>query len=139
VSTVADISKLLQGVTPLIDELYTTPEEREQVKANFIKMAYQSDMGQMEVNAQEARNPSLFVSGWRPAIGWICVAALALSFLIFPIVRAGALYYSAFTGEHVPIEGIPDLDWGTLSPILMGMLGLGALRTFEKTKGVARN
>ena len=86
--------------------------------------------GQLAINANEASNPSVFVSGWRPAIGWICGAACAWNWIGLPIAKLGLALYG-----H-PIELNPA-DSGERMPILLGMLGLGGLRTMEKVNGVA--
>lgn len=125
--------------TDLIDELFTTEEERQAAKLKLLELAQKGQLAQLQVNEQEAQHKSIFVSGWRPAVGWVCVAALAMSFIIFPLIQSVVAYYSYFTGENVPIEGLPTLDWATLGPVLLGMLGLGGLRTVEKVKNVARN
>lgn len=80
--------------------------------------------GQMAINAEEAKNPSIFVSGWRPFIGWVCGLGLAYEFLVRPI-----LVGFGFLGAEIPM--------GDLLVILGGLLGLGTLRTTEKIKGVA--
>lgn len=87
-------------------------------------------LGQVSINQEEAKNTSIFVSGWRPFVGWTCGAAFAFKFVIGP--------FAAFilTAYGVPTE-MPVLDFSEMSPILLGMLGLGALRTHEKIKGVA--
>lgn len=81
--------------------------------------------GQLEINKVEAASASLFVSGWRPGVGWICAAALGYQFLGRPLLIT-------FGQES------PDLAMGDLLTILLGLLGLGGLRTAEKIKGVAR-
>ena len=80
--------------------------------------------GQLDINKVEAANPSVFVSGWRPYIGWICGTGLAYQFLIYPILIAF-------------LPKIVQLDMGTLITLLGGLLGLGTLRTVEKLNGVA--
>ena len=88
-------------------------------------------MAQIEVNKIEAASPSLFVSGWRPAIGWICALGMAGNFITIP-----------FTNMILEIAGydvaLPLIDMETLLPVLLGMLGLGAMRTVEKVKQVDR-
>jgi hypothetical protein len=84
--------------------------------------------GQMEVNAAEAAHPNLFVAGWRPCVGWVCASAFAWQFVVLPIL----LFVSEVFGHHVPT---PEFDIGTMVTVLMGMLGLGGLRTYEKIKG----
>jgi hypothetical protein len=84
--------------------------------------------GQLDVNKNEAANEHLFVSGWRPAIGWVCGLAFATQFVIGPLVT----YASVLLGYPITL---PKLDFGEMMPILLGMLGLGAMRTTEKIKG----
>ena len=81
-------------------------------------------VGQMEINKIEAASSNLFVAGWRPAVGWICGAGLLYNTILSP-----------FLGIWLEV---PEVDVSLLMPVLMGMLGLGAMRTVEKTKGVAR-
>jgi hypothetical protein len=85
----------------------------------------------MAVNQTEAAHPSVFVSGWRPFIGWVCGAACAWNWIGLPIAKLGA----AFAGVTITLA---PADLTEMMPVLMGMLGLGALRTYEKTKRVAR-
>ena len=80
---------------------------------------------QIEVDRQEAQNANMFVAGWRPAIGWICGAGLGIQFIINPL----ATWIAALA--HHPIA-FPTLDLGTLLTLLLGMLGLGGMRTYEK-------
>ena len=80
--------------------------------------------GQLDINKAEATNANWFVAGWRPYIGWICGTGLGYQFLVYPILIA-----------FVP--KIVQLDMGTLLTLLMGMLGIGGLRTYEKLNGVA--
>lgn len=85
---------------------------------------------QISVNASEASSSSLFVSGWRPFIGWTCGAAFAYKFVIAPAVAFG------LTALGHPIE-LPVLDFTEMSTVLLGMLGLGGMRSLEKIKGVS--
>jgi hypothetical protein len=89
------------------------------------KAAQESVLAQLEVNKVEAAHKSLFVSGWRPAVGWCCCMALLYNTLLSPILGIWFV--------------VPEVDASLLTPVLMGMLGLGAMRTVEKTKSVARN
>lgn len=79
---------------------------------------------QTKINEVEAQHRSMFVAGWRPSVGWVCSAAFAYHFIVFPIIRT--IY---------PDVNFPELDTEPLFTVLMGMLGLGGLRTFEKLKG----
>ena len=105
------------------------PDKTEQEKQQ-LAAAVSLVQGQLAINANEANNPSVFVSGWRPAIGWICGAACAWNWIGLPIAKLGLALYG-----H-PIELNPA-DIGEMMPILLGMLGLGGLRTMEKVNGVA--
>lgn len=90
-------------------------------------------LGQLEINKVEASNPSLLVSGWRPGVGWVCVAALGYQFVLSPLLR----FVAVICMDSPPV--FPVLDSGQLTPILLGMLGLGGLRTYEKVQKVARS
>ena len=81
-------------------------------------------LGQLEVNKVEAASKSLFVSGWRPFIGWVCGVGLMYNVLLSPFLD---IWFD-----------MPSVDPALLYPVLMGMLGLAGARTFEKTKGVSR-
>lgn len=85
---------------------------------------------QLAINQVEASSPSLFVSGWRPNIGWICGAALGWNYIIRPAIITGLAIY----GHPV---NLPAADMGELMPLMLGMLGIGGMRTIEKIKGVA--
>lgn len=86
--------------------------------------------GQLAINSEEAKNPSIFVSGWRPFIGWVCGSACAWNWIGLPIAKAGLL----LAGITLTIN---PADLSEMLPVLMGMLGLGALRTYEKVREVA--
>lgn len=87
---------------------------------------------QTRLNEIEAQSPSLFKSGWRPSVGWICVAGLAYCFLLQPLFP----WLIGFFRQQVP--ALPSLDTGVLMTLLLGMLGLGGLRTWEKRSGLAK-
>lgn len=87
---------------------------------------------QTDINLEEAKNASLFVSGWRPAIGWIFGLALVWQFVLKPGITTVYIFY---TGHAVPVV-LPGLD-DNLWQLGAGMLGLAGFRTFEKVKGVA--
>jgi hypothetical protein len=136
---------LLASILPgLLDKLIPDPQAANEAKLKAIEMAQRGELaqldadmklalGQLEVNKAEAASGSLFTSGWRPAVGWICAAGLAYEFLFAPLLPWLVL---ALTGKQLP--ELPDLPMETLMTLLLGMLGLGGLRTVEKVKGVAR-
>jgi len=100
--------------------------------ASQINNDYQLQLAQLDINKAEASSPSLFVSGWRPAIGWICGFSLAYAAIIEPIARFIASVIFVYVGTF------PAIDTDITLQILMGLLGLAGMRTFEKHKGVAK-
>lgn len=103
------------------------PAAREKAVQSLFAMLQDGDRAQMAVNQQEAGHASLFVAGWRPAIGWTCAAALAFEYLVSPLGQ-----WVGFILGH-PIPKPPTLS-DNLFELMMGMLGLGALRSLEKIK-----
>lgn len=95
-----------------------------------IEAALQADQMQADINKVEAASDHVFVSGWRPFIGWVCGAGLALQVIIFPCIST---VVSLILG-HPPI--MPEMPIEVLMVNLTGMLGLGAYRSYEKVKGV---
>lgn len=89
------------------------------------------DKAQTDVNAVEAANENIFVSGWRPALGWTCAFAFAFIYVIGPMIT----WLSTMAGNPIPL---PSFNVDALMGLTLGMLGLGGLRTYEKVKGVAR-
>lgn len=118
----------LDLATSVINKLW--PDKSEQERAQ-LAAAMALVQGQLEINKAEASSPSVFTSGWRPAIGWVCGCALAYTYIGYPfLLWAGALWFPEI---KPPVLG----NDGMLYELLFGMLGLGGLRTFEKVKGVA--
>jgi hypothetical protein len=119
----------------LIDRLWPDPAQRDVAKLELLKMQQSGDLaiitGQMEVNKEEAKSASVFVSGWRPFIGWVCGMACAWNWIGLPVVKAGLLV----AGHSLDLR---PADLTEMLPVLMGMLGLGGLRTIEKLNGQAR-
>ena len=87
--------------------------------------------GQLEINKAEAQSRNVFIAGWRPFIGWTCGVAMAYNYVVHPIM--------IFTLAQLDyLVAIPALDLSEMMPVLMGMLGLGGLRSFEKFKGISK-
>lgn len=86
---------------------------------------------QIQVNLVEAANPSLFVSGWRPFVGWVCGAGLAYVAILEPMIRFAAQVWFGYKG------GFPVIDTSLTMQVLLGILGLAGMRSFEKAKSVA--
>lgn len=110
-----------------LELLRLTQSERMADKANEVAIAIE----QIKVNQEEAKNTNVFVSGWRPFIGWTCGCAFLYAFLLGPLITS----ISAAYGYSVPL---PPIDMDNMIYVLGGMLGLGGLRSLEKVKGVAR-
>jgi hypothetical protein len=113
----------------LIDKLIPDPGAQDAARLELLKLQQSGELSAMtaqtEINKVEAASPSVFVSGWRPAIGWVCALAMGYQYLARPFMTA-----------FLPALSFPGLD-DNLWQLMMGMLGLGGLRTFEKTQGVA--
>jgi hypothetical protein len=103
-----------------------------QSQDEIVKAFLASDAAQSAVNAEEAKSQSLFVSAWRPSIGWVCSAAFAWVYVIQPV----ATFVLAVRGHKVDL---PTLNFSEMSTVLMGMLGLSGMRTFEKYHEVNKN
>jgi hypothetical protein len=116
-------------LTNVIDRIFPDKDAQAAQRAQLILQAQQLDtqlqQGQLAIDQAEATNTSLFVSGWRPFIGWVCGAAFAYHLILEPIIS----YVMANTGHTV---ALPVFDVTTLTTTLFGMLGLGAMRTVEK-------
>ena len=118
----------------LIDRMWPDPAQAATAKLELIKLQQSGDLaqmtGQLEINKIEAANANMFVSGWRPAIGWVCALALLYQYLVRPLAVA------VFAAIGHPLPTMPGLD-ENLWQLMMAMLGMGGLRTFEKVQGVA--
>ena len=104
--------------------------DKSEIEKQQLAAAVMVVQGQLDINKVEASNPSVFVSGWRPALGWVCGAACAWNWIGLPIFKV-ALAFTAYKIEVSPA------NMTEMMPILMGMLGLGGLRTLEKINNVA--
>ena len=128
--------QLIGPITQILDKFIEDKDQKAKLAHELATMserhAQELAKGQIEVNKQEAANRSPFVAGWRPFIGWTCGVALAWHFVISPFVIFGA----SMAGFELP--ELPEFDMGSLMTVLMGMLGLGGLRTFEKVKQVTK-
>lgn len=127
------IGQLIGPVTGLLDKFIEDKDQKAALAHDLATMAERHAQelakGQLEINKAEAASGSIFKGGWRPFIGWVCGAAFAYHFILQPIIVFGV------TVAGVTIPELPEFDMGTLMPVLMGMLGLGGLRTVEKLQG----
>jgi Holin of 3TMs, for gene-transfer release len=133
-------------VGPLIDKvvgMIPDPEERQKQKlaleAQLQSAALQAEQSQLDINKVEAASPSLFVAGWRPAVGWVCVVAFGWQYAVAPMLTYIIALIVLFAKPEMQLPPLPKLDVATLMPLLMALLGLGGMRTWEKTQGVARD
>jgi hypothetical protein len=115
--------------TTVIEKIW--PNKTEQERAE-LAAALAIVQGQLEVNKVEAASSSVFVAGWRPFIGWVCGSACAWNWLGLPIAKMALLLAGG------PVIELSPASLTEMLPVLMGLLGLGTLRTYEKTQHVAR-
>lgn len=121
---------------PIIDRVFPDPKERHDFQLKLMEIAdreearqHEENMGQIGTNTAEASNSNLFVAGWRPAVGWVCAIGVGYSFVLEPL--------AAFIAKLCGYGGdFPALDMGNLMTLIMGMLGMGYLRTKEKMGGI---
>lgn len=130
------IQALIGPVTGLLDKFIEDKDAKNAMAHEIATMAeraaHEAAMAQVEVNKAEAQHRSIFVAGWRPFIGWTCGVALAYHFVLAPLIVFGVAWYGA------EIPEIPTFDMDSLMTVLLGMLGLGGMRTFEKAKGITK-
>ena len=122
------VSQLVGPVTGLLDKFIEDKDQKaalaHEIATMSEKHAHEALKGQLEINKVEAAHHSVFVSGWRPCIGWVC---------------ALGLFYNVILANILGIwVDVPDVDTTLLVPVMMGMLGIGAMRSYEKVKGVSR-
>ena len=121
----------LKTISKVIDDLHTSDEEKLDKKILMQRLQQKLAEKQLDVNAKEAGHRSIFVSGWRPFIGWVCGVSLAYHFILAPLVE----WILVLSGNTLDL---PEFDFSQLSTIVMGMLGLAGARSYEKMKGVSR-
>ena len=125
------LDKLIQPVASILDKFIVDKDLKVKLQHELETAIHSANLAQLEVNKSEAAHKSIFVAGWRPFVGWVCGVSLAYHFILAPILQFGF----ALSGME---QELPEFDFSQLSTVLMGMLGLGGLRTFEKMKGVSR-
>ena len=122
------LSSLIGPATQLLDKVIEYKDEKNRIAFELSTLAerhaQEALKGQLEINKVEAAHHSIFVSGWRPCIGWVCALGLLYNTILSNILG-------------IWVE-VPEIDTTLLVPVMMGMLGIGAMRTVEKVKGVSR-
>lgn len=130
------ISSLIGPVTGILDKVIEDKDQKAKLAHEIATMsdthAQQALLAQLEINKAEAASGSLFKGGWRPFVGWTCGVALLYHFILTPLILFGV----SLSGATIP--PLPEFDMGSLMTVLMGMLGLGGLRTYEKQKGLTK-
>lgn len=120
------LQALIPAVATLLDKFIPDAGEKAKLAHEIATIAetqaHEIALAQIKVNEAEAKG-GWFRAGWRPALGWVCVAGFAVNFFVSPIAAG-----FGFT--------VPQADVATMMPVLMGMLGLGGMRSWEKTKGI---
>ena len=125
------IDDAVAAALQVLNKFVPDPEAKAKFESELRNSLQLWDKGQTDVNAVEAANPNMFVSGWRPFIGWVCGLALAYQYVAAPLIMWLA------TSVGIKLAMFPKLD-DTLWQLVFAMLGLGGMRTFEKIKGVAQ-
>jgi hypothetical protein len=130
------IAKLIEPVTGLLDKFIEDKDQKAQLAHELATMAdrhaQELAVAQIEVNKAEAASGSIFKGGWRPFIGWVCGSAFAYHFVLQPVI----VFVVLAVGVDLP--PLPEFDMTSLMTVLMGMLGLGGLRTYEKKQGITK-
>ena len=116
----------------ILDKFVEDKDLKIKLEAELKTQLISLDLAQAQANIEQAKHPSIFVSGARPAIMWVCCFALGWQFILAPISSWGlAIWY--------PVIVLPVLDTQSLMTLMLSLLGLGGMRTVEKWKGVARD
>jgi len=133
------IQALIGPVAGLLDKFIEDKDQKNalahEIATLATRQAHEANLGQIEINKAAASHRSVFVAGWRPFIGWTCGVALAYHFIFYPIIVFAIM---TFPELPVPVDSLPEFNMDSLMTVLLGMLGLGGLRTAEKIKGVSK-
>ena len=129
------LTALIGPVTSLLDKFIEDKDQKNKLAHEISTMAdkhlHEIAKSQIEVNKEEAKSRHWWIAGWRPACGWICTLAMGYHFIIQPFL----IFFLALFGLKMEI---PTFDMETLMTVLLGMLGLGGLRSFEKHKKLTK-
>lgn len=128
-----EITEAAEGIKTLFTGRLS-PEKQADIETEFAGYMSEINKGQIEVNKEEAKSPSIFVAGWRPAIGWTGVFALNFHYIILPSIE----WYMAITGQGAEFKP-PKLDLSELIGIVIALLGVAGMRSYEKKFGVNRD
>jgi|TARA_R110002012_G_scaffold50383_2_gene130367 hypothetical protein len=130
------IASLVGPVSGILDKFVEDKDQKAALAHEIATMsdrhAQQALLAQLEINKAEAASGSLFKGGWRPAVGWVCALAFAYHYLLQPLL------VFILTASGVDLPELPSFDMSTLLTVLGGLLGIGGLRSYEKTKGLTK-
>jgi len=125
------ISGILGAVAPIVDKFVEDKDQKNKLKAELEQSLISLDLAQAQANIEQAKHSSIFVAGARPAIMWICALGLFFHFIIFPLAEwVITIWY--------PDLFLPSLDTDQILGLTVSLLGLGGMRSWEKSKGIAR-
>jgi hypothetical protein len=136
------ITAILNIGNSLIDRLLPDKAQNDAAKASLVQLQVQGALdeiaGQLKINDTEAGNNSTWVAGWRPYVGWICGTAMGYAFIGQPFIVTCILTVQCIV-RHQPFDKslLPIIDMSQMWPVLLGMLGMGAMRSFDKTQGTS--
>ena len=125
------LDKVIDLVGSYQEKKLTKEQLEYEIRTLSERQAHEVQVAQIEVNKTEAAHQSLFVAGWRPMLGWVCALGFTVNFLIAPL----GTFLAGLAGHAIVF---PMADLSNMMPVLLGMLGLGGLRTYEKVQGVSR-
>ena len=130
------LQALIGPVAGLLDKFIPDADQKAKLAHEIATMAekhaHEAAMAQVEVNKAEAQHRSVFVAGWRPFLGWCLSFAMAWHFVLAPVT----MFVCTYAGVEIP--ELPMFDMDSLMTVLLGMLGLGGLRTVEKVRGITK-
>lgn len=125
------IGTILGAAAPIIDKFVENKDQKNKLKAELEQSLISLDLAQAQANIEQAKHSSIFVAGARPAIMWICALGLFFHFIIFPLAEwVITIWY--------PDLFLPSLDTDQILGLTVSLLGLGGMRSWEKSKGIAR-
>jgi len=135
----ADASSLVTGVASAINSFVETGEEKKAAELLLLKAQQEPDRWQAEINKIGAAHRSVFVAGWRPFIGWVCGVGLAWAFIIKPLAEWGMQVMVALNPDIDPsLRTLPVIETGELMSLVFAMLGMGGIRSWEKSRGLTK-
>lgn len=134
------IAEIVRGVfegtvKPILDKWLPDAKDRMEAELMYYKQAHEINLAQIGVNKEEAVSASLFVSGWRPFVGWVCGGSFAYAVVGNDVLNFILKLLGLWLAHDIPVLPKPDLT--LVFELLLGLLGLGAMRTYEKLNNVA--